>query len=619
MSTRRQMLTQAAAAGLAGAASGPAWAQTPSARRLHADPTPDLGPPGATGSPSERLRALVDRFGVQVLDRSPETATTFGLDRGARADAKRRLDVRSLAARSDDAARDRAQLAALRAIPRGRLAGADAVNWDTAHFTLDVQVDGDTRFPNGGGPGQPYVLSQLNGAYASVPDLLDSRHTVATREDADAYLARLAAFAEVMDQEVECVRHDAGAGVLPPDFALDATLAQLKELRAPPAASADLVQSLVRRARAAGVAGDWERPASALYTAQVQPALDRQIALLTSLRARATHDAGVWKLPDGAAFYALSLKGQTSTLLGSAEIHRLGLEQVARLGAELDRAFRGQGMTQGSPGDRLRALFADPRFLYPNTDAGKAQLIADANVKVAQVRARLPQDFGVLPKADVQIRRVPPAVELGASSNYVNGALDGSRPGTYFIELKDTAELPRWLLPTLCFHEAIPGHHLQLSIQQEMQLPFYRLTLQNNAYTEGWALYAEQLAGEMGLYDDDPFGRIGYLHDALLRAVRLVIDTGLHQERWTRERAVAYFVEQLGDPQSAAVGEVERYCVWPGQACGYMLGKLDILRLRDRWRAARGSDLRPFHDAVLTSGSMPLAVLDGVVAERMRG
>ncbi len=612
MFSRRVLLATAAALPFGTAAR----AQLP--RRLRTDPKPDLSPPGAVGTPSQQLRALIDRFGVQVLDRSPETATTFGLDKGERADAKRRLDVRSLAGRSDDAGRRRQQLAALRSIPRDRLSGADAVNWDTAHFTLDVAVDGDTRFPDGGGPGQPYVLSQLNGAYQSVPDLLDSQHVIKTREDADAYLARLNAFAQVLDQEVEAVRHDAGADVLPPDFALDRTLAQLHALRDQPAASATLVQSLVRRAREAGVAGDWERPAAAIYEMNVQPALDRQIALLTSLKARATHDAGVWKFADGEAFYALSLKSQTSTSLSPAAIHRTGLELVASLGAELDRTFRAQGMAQGTPGERLRALFADPRHLYANTDEGKAKLIADANVKVAQVRQRLPQYFGVLPKADVQIKRVPPAIELGASSNYVNGALDGSRPGTYYIDLKDTAELPRWMLPTLCFHEAIPGHHLQISIQQEQQLPFYRLTLGNNAYVEGWALYAEQLADEMGLYADDPLGRIGYLHDALLRAVRLVIDTGLHQERWTRERAVAYFVEQLGDPESAAASEVERYAVWPGQACGYMLGKLDILRLRQQWRRARGADLRPFHDAVLTGGSVPLAVLDQVVADRLR-
>ena len=261
MSTRRHVLLQGAAvAGLAGAAPELARAQLP--RRLHADPTPDLSPPGATGAPSQQLRAVIDRFGVQVLDRSPETATTFGLDKGERASAKRRLDVRSLASRSDDAGRRRAQLAALRAIPRDRLSGADAVNWDVAHFTLDVAVDGDTRFPDGGGPGQPYVLTQLTGAYQSVPDLLDSQHAIKTREDADAYLARMSAFAQVLDQEIECVRHDAGAGFLPPDFAVDRTLAQLKSLRDPPAAQAVLVQSLVRRGarggggRRLGAAGD---------------------------------------------------------------------------------------------------------------------------------------------------------------------------------------------------------------------------------------------------------------------------------------------------------------------------------------------------------------------------
>ena len=232
------------------------------------------------------------------------------------------------------------------------------------------------------------------------------------------------------------------------------------------------------------------------------------------------------------------------------------------------------------------------------------------------MQARLPQYFGVLPKATVQIKRVPKAIEAGAPGGYYqNASLDGSRPGAFYINLRDTAEVPAWTLPTLVFHESIPGHHLQISIQQEATLPLLRKIGGYNAYVEGWALYAEQLAEEMGMYDHDPLGRVGYLHDALLRAARLVIDTGVHDQRWTRERAVAYYSDTLGDPASGAVTEVERYCVWPGQACGYMVGKLDWLRNRARAKAALGArfDIRRFHDAGLTAGAMPLATLDSVV------
>ena len=374
---------------------------------------------------------------------------------------------------------------------------------------------------------------------------------------------------------------------------------------------------MAHRTRDAKVAGDWERPATAIYETSIRPALDRQIALLTAFRKTATPDAGVWKLPDGAAYYRLSLKSQTSTTLTPAEIHRTGQELVAQINARIDTILRGQGMTQGTPGQRMHAMFADPRFLYPDTDAGKAKLIADLNVKVRAMEAKLPQAFGVLPKAHLEIRRVPKSIEAGASSNYQAGSLDGSRPGAYYINLRDTAEVPSWSLPTVTFHEGVPGHHLQISIQQEAPLPFIRQTLGFNAYVEGWAVYAEQLADELGLYDSDPFGRVGHLHDALLRAVRLVIDTGLHEDRWSHERAIRYFADNLGDPDSAAATEVERYAVWPGQACGYMVGKLAWLKNRERAKAALGArfDIRRFHDVGLTNGAMPLAVLDRVVAD----
>ncbi len=247
----------------------------------------------------------------------------------------------------------------------------------------------------------------------------------------------------------------------------------------------------------------------------------------------------------------------------------------------------------------------------------EAKLLEDLNAKVAVVQARLPAWFRTLPRAKVEIRRVPAYTEGAAPGGYYNqGALDGSRPGAFYINLRDTAEVPSWALPTLTYHEAIPGHHLQLSLQQEAGLPLIRKLVWFEAYGEGWALYAEQLAAEMGLYDDDPMGRIGYLHDALFRAVRLVVDSGLHQKRWSREQAVAYYTGALGDPEAAAITEVERYAVWPGQACSYMVGKLTWLRLRERARARLGArfDIRDFHDAGLTAGAVPLTVLDGLVA-----
>jgi uncharacterized protein (DUF885 family) len=282
----------------------------------------------------------------------------------------------------------------------------------------------------------------------------------------------------------------------------------------------------------------------------------------------------------------------------------------------IDDIMKKNGLTKGTVGERLRGMYKDPKFRYPNTDAGKDKLIADLNEKVKAVRAKLPEWFGTLPKADLIIKRVPKYTEAGAPGGYYNnGSLDGKRPGTYYINLRDTAEVPSWTLPTLTYHEGIPGHHLQLSLQQEADLPMIRKLTFYSSYIEGWALYAEQLAVEMGMYDNDPWGRIGQLHDAMFRGVRLVVDTGMHAMKWSREQATKYYTETLGDPEASAVTEVERYCVWPGQACSYMLGKITWLGARDRAKAALGDrfDIRKFHDAGLLTGAMPLAVLDGTI------
>jgi uncharacterized protein (DUF885 family) len=378
-----------------------------------------------------------------------------------------------------------------------------------------------------------------------------------------------------------------------------------------------LVASIARRTRDNRIAGAWGERAERLYTSEVLPALHRQMSLLASLRANASDAAGVARLPQGEAYYAVSLKAATTTTVTPAEAHKLGLDHVAMLSARLDEAFKAQGMTSGAISQRLHALFADPRFRYPNTDAGKAKLIADLNLRVQAMQAKLPDWFGVLPKAKVEIRRVPAAVEAGASSYYEAGTLDGARPGAYYIVLRDTAEDPSWVVPTLTYHESVPGHHLQGSLEREADLPLVRKELWFEAYGEGWALYAEQLADEMGVYDCDPFGRIGYLHDALLRAARLVIDTGVHSQGWSREQAIRYFVENQGDPESIAVTEVERYCASPGQACSYMVGKLEWLRLRQMAKDQMGArfDIRKFHDAGLLSGGMPLKVLRRIIGE----
>jgi uncharacterized protein (DUF885 family) len=573
--------------------------------------------PKAVNPEAVKLSALFDAFMDETLDHAPELATALGLDTGKRSYQKGMLANRSLAEIAALRELNTSQLARLRAVKLAGLGGMDAVNGDVVLYSLEQQAEADKHFQYGAlGAGAPYVLYQLGGAYQSVPDFLDSQHQIASKSDADDYLARLAAFATVLDQEGEAARHDIALGVVPPDFVLVETLDQMAKLRSQPAGKSPLVESVARRAKQRKIAGDYAGQAARIVDEMVYPALDRQMALLKSLQPKAVHDAGVWRLPDGEAYYAASLASQTTTAMSPDEIHKLGLEIVKSQDAEIDALMKANGLSAGTVGQRLRAMFDDPKFRYPNTDAGKDKLIADLNKRLAQIRALLPKYFGVLPKAGLVIKRVPKAIEEGAPGGYYQaGSLDGKRPGTYYINLRDTAEVPSWSLPTLTYHEGIPGHHLQGTIAQESPLPLIRKIDGYNAYVEGWALYCEQFAVEIGLYDHDPWGHIGQLHDAQLRAVRLVIDTGLHAMRWSREQAIKYYSEMLGDPASGATTEVERYCVWPGQACGYMIGKLTFLRLRDKAKTALGRrfDIRKFHDAVLLSGALPLAVLEKIV------
>ena len=596
MLSRRSILKTGAASAAALALTTPGFA---------ADPTP-----------SEKLGKLFDTFVDENLDLSPTSATGLGVDTGPRAHQKSEIDDASLAGIQKNEALTASQLARLSAFDRGSVSGDDQVSYDVVMFGLQTEVDVNKKYSyGGGGAGAPYVISQKNGLYSNIPSFLDNQHTIETKADADAYLARLEQFAIRLDQEADVVRHDVGLGVIPPDFSLASTINQMKALREQPADSASMTMSVVRRTAEKKIAGDWKAPAAKILTDKVYPALDRQIALIESLQPKATHDAGVWKLPNGDAYYRDSVLTWTTSTMSPADIHQTGLDIIKDHSAQIDAIMRKQGMTKGTVGERLRAMYNDPKMLYPNTDAGKEQLLADLNVKVAAVRAKLPGYFGVLPKADVIIKRVPKEIEAGQAGGYYNApSLDGKVPGIYWINLRDTAEQPRWLLPTLSYHEAIPGHHLQLSIQREAKMPLIRKVTYFSSYIEGWALYAEQLADEMGMYDGDPLGKIGQLHDAMFRAVRLVVDTGIHAMKWSREEATKFYVDTLGDQESGSITEIDRYCVTPGQACGYMLGKLTFLAARKKAKDALGAkfDIRSFHDAMLIGGAVPLAMIDAM-------
>jgi uncharacterized protein (DUF885 family) len=572
--------------------------------------------PAAPAQSGTALNALFDQFMKENLDNSPLTVSQLGLDTGARAYQKSLIDDSSLAGIAKSKAITASQLARLKAFDRASLSPKDAVSYDVILYGLKTNAAANARFAYGpGGAGAPYILSQLTGSYSQGPSFLDNQHTIETKADAEAYLARLNGFAALLDQESEATRHDIALGVVPPDFALAKTLLQMNQLRAPAPEKSSLTESVARRTKEKNIPGDWSGRAAAIVKDKFYPALDRQIALVKEMQKHAVHDAGVWRLPDGDAYYRASLQNWATTDKSAQEIHKLGLDVVADTTAKLDVLMKAQGMTKGGVGERLRAMFSDPRFIAPNNDAEKDKIIGDLNVKVRQVRAKLPAWFGTLPKADVVIKRVPKNIEAAQPMGYYNNAsLDGKRPGIYWINLRNTAEVPSWTLPSVTYHESIPGHHLQLSLQQEAGLPLIRKTAFFSAYIEGWALYAEQLAVEMGMYEHDPLGHMGQLHDAMWRGIRLVVDSGMHGLHWSREKAVRYFVDAAGDPEASIVTEIERYCVWPGQACSYMLGKLEFLKQRERAQQALGAkfDIRKFHDAVLLEGAVPLSLMPGL-------
>jgi len=568
----------------------------------------------AASDADARLNTLLDGWFEADIDEAPERATNLGLDKDARAGLSSKLSEAGPDAIRKDREKAIKRWDELKAFDQKGLSEAGALNYAIAAFGRETAAQ-TARFDYGSGPGRPspYVVTQLSGAYFSTPDFMDNQHRIEDAAGADAFLSRLEAFAGVLDGETDKIREDAGLGVIAPDFIIDRMLPQIRTLRDTPAADMAMIKSLVRKAGALNLSG-YDSRAAALVDEKVKLALTRQIEALEAIRPKAVHDAGVWRLPDGEAFYAAGLKSNTTTTLSAKEIHAMGLEQVAEITAEIDGILKSQGMTQGTVGERVQALNKDPAQLFPNTDAGKEELLKWLNEQVAALEPKLPTVFGRLPKTHVEIRRVPVSIQSGAPGGYYQGPpLDGSRPGAYYINLRDSGNWPKFALPTLTYHEASPGHHLQVALQRESgELPQWRRAGGFSAFNEGWALYAEAVAAnDLDAYAADPLGRVGFLMSYLFRAVRLVVDTGIHSERWSRERAVDYMAASGAKPLDASNSEINRYSVWPGQACAYKVGHTVIARLREEAQAKDGFDLRAFHDKVLGSGSLPLAVLEG--------
>lgn len=578
---RRQMMAGAAvAAAAAGASFNPSWADEGADARL-----------------------------AVMLDRHAASLRSFGGEEGDP------VGDRSLAARARAHRDNAARIAELSTLDAAALSPAARLDRDTAAFVYSVLDDQLAR------PGavdldlrpSPYVVSQMNGAYYWLPSRLGSRAAAAGTSGREAYLAGIEALARGIDQESERIVHDAGQGIIPPDFVLAATLAQVRGLRD----SAPSANPLLAPTLALGDGGRLAAQAEDRFNRLVAPALDRQAAALDALTAKAGSEAGVWAQPDGEANYVSSLRANTTTSIPPGELHRMGLDWVRELSAQIDRDLRALGLSQGSVGARIAALNVDPRFIQPNTDAGRAEVHRQAEAYLAAARSRIGRALTRVVDDPVEIRRMPLTSEDSSPIAFYNGGRDGA-PGAVLLNLKTPSDLPSWRLPTLIHHEGVPGHHTQAAVLRDAgELSRFRRTARFSAWTEGWALYAEHMADEIGAYEDDPFGRVGYLQAQLWRAGRVVVDTGLHHERWGREQAIAYMVDVVGELRGPTEREVDRYCVYPGQACCFMVGKQTLVAAREAARQTMGARfaLGDYNDLILRAGPLPMEVLETMVQQ----
>jgi uncharacterized protein (DUF885 family) len=580
---------------------------------------PRLAMPNAQAS--DAAGALED-IAWRLIQANPESATSLGIDTGAKAGLRRQLGDRSIAGQ----VALKQQLQAGLAIAEGLIGAATDPQLRTSLAVVksaySVALDG-LALPYGdvavgGWRNTPYVVIQNVGAYLDTPRFLDSDHPIKTAEDAEAYLARLTAMADQLDGESERMQSAARIGMIPPAFLIDKTLTQLTATIREARNGGGLVERSIKRAR--DIPGDWDRRTREIVLTSMLPALTRQANELAAQRARATDIPGLWARPHGDAFYAWALRASTTTRMTPDEVHREGLDQVKLLQDRMDPILRKLGFTSGTVGERMAALGDDPRFKFPQSDAGRAEIIAAMQSKLDFIRTRLPQMFSRLSRGNIEIRRLPLAEEAGAPGAYGGaGSIDGTVPGKIWLNLGDTDRHSRFGVATLAFHEGIPGHVWQGEYSN--QLPLIRTLLAFNAYSEGWALYSETLGDEFGAYEGDPVGQLGYLQSISFRACRLVVDTGLHAKRWGREQAVAWFSATNGSGKAEVAPEVDRYCSWAGQACGYKIGHSEILRQRALAQAARGArfDIRDFNQAVLDGGNVPLDVLAQNVARYVAG
>lgn len=476
-----------------------------------------------------------------------------------------------------------------------------------------------------------YIFEQMGGVQSQLPNFLMNFHKVETVSDMEAYIARIGGIARGIDQLLEHAKASAEMNIRPPRFATEGAIDQASKLvtgapfddsenDAPLWANA---KSKIDALLEAGTidesqAGQLQADAKAALLDKFGPSYNTLIAWLKEdMKHVAQEPHGASSLPDGAAYYQMRLETTTTTPMTAEEIHQLGLKEVARIRKEME-AIKTDMKFEGDLQAFFKFLREDPQFYYPNTDEGRQAYLDDSTAFLNAIDAKLPEYFGILPKAKLVVKRVEAFREQpGGAQHYYPGTPDGSRPGVYYAHLSDMNAYSTADMETVAYHEGNPGHHMQISIAQERtDIPQFRTQARFTVYSEGWALYSEKLAKEMGAFED-PYKLFGHLTAEMWRAIRLVVDTGLHAKGWTEEEAVAYFLENSAIPETAVRSEVRRYIVWPAQATAYKIGMLKIQELRAKAEAKLGDkfDIRGFHDTILGGGALPMSILERRVDE----
>ncbi len=497
------------------------------------------------------------------------------------------------------------------------LAEGDVLSKRIALNMMDMLIEMETyRYHN-------YPVNQMFGVQNGFPSFMESTHQVHSVGDAEDYVARLSQVERQFDQVLDGLRRREELGILPPQFVVTKVLEEMRNFVATPAEEGILMVSLIDKMEEADLPEAEQREIALKARTQIEgtvyPAYVNLINYFEVLDDKVSENNGVWALPDGDNFYRLAMRLFTTTDYTPEYLHDFGLSEVDRIQTEILEIMTNEGwdVSQGFH-PAISELAESPKFYYSDSVEGRDQILADYQAILDEVSAGLEPYFDVTPKAGMEVQRIPEFKEKTSPGAYYQPpAMDGSRPGVFYANLYDIKATPRYGMRTLAYHEGVPGHHFQLAIQQQQEdLPFFRRLIPAIAYSEGWALYAEKLAWELG-FQDDPYDNIGRLQAELFRGVRLVVDTGIHYKRWNREQAIDYMIVNTGMAESDVIAEIERYFVMPGQALAYKVGMTKLLELRDLARAELGDqfDIRKFHNVILTSGSVPLDILEDIVTQ----